>query len=158
MGVNLKIALGVLDIDHPNSPDGNFEVAKDLEETYRLFSTFAEWNLKTISTEIVNAIDSNFENIVNTGQINTGIFKQATDYIEGDFRGFLDSSIIEGMGISGVPTQAALVGVRTKFKKGSAKDWVKGKRPEFYGIFGTRRPSFIDSGVIRESFRAWVEK
>jgi hypothetical protein len=63
---------------------------------------------------------------------------------------YLDNEEIAETGQAGVPTAAALAGVRTSLKK---KKELKNPRKRSLG----RRPSFIDTGMYRDSFKAWVD-
>ena len=68
---------------------------------------------------------------------------EAESEIEAKFRSFLSEQKMDGIGIPGVPTQAALNGVSHRFLHPYAK------RPE--------RPSFIDTGLYQANFKAWFE-
>jgi len=66
--------------------------------------------------------------------------RRAVMNIESMFRNFLDKREIEGMGVPGVPTQAALLGLgRNKSKRGQ------------------RRPSFVDTQLYKRSFTVDIE-
>lgn len=69
------------------------------------------------------------------------LFKHANDKVDALFRKFLNKRIVEGMGIEGVPTQAALKGYSKRLKK----------------FTGKRRPSFIDTGQYRNSSKSYVK-
>jgi hypothetical protein len=71
------------------------------------------------------------------------LMNPATKEVEKLFKSFLDNEEMNGM-VSGVPTQAAMRGVR--HGRGS-----KTRR-------GIQRPSFIDTGIYRASFRCWVDR
>lgn len=58
-----------------------------------------------------------------------------------EFNLFLEREEMAGLDVDGVPTKAALEGRNSRLKK---------KR-------GPRRPSFIDGGLFKASFIAWVE-
>jgi hypothetical protein len=65
----------------------------------------------------------------------------ATSAIEAQFKNYLDHEDIVQTGAPGVPTEAALKGVNHRLK--SKK--------------GTRRPSFVDTGLYESSFKVWSE-
>lgn len=69
------------------------------------------------------------------------LFKHANDKVDALFRNFLNKKIVEGLGIEGVPTQAALKGYSKRLKK----------------LTGKRRPSFIDTGQYRNSSKSYVK-
>ena len=69
---------------------------------------------------------------------------EETDKIEQKFRSNLMRQRYDGM-ISGVPTLASLKGVSHV-------------RSHPYAKANPQRPSFVDTGMYRDSFRAWVEE
>ena len=71
------------------------------------------------------------------------------------FKQFLAMRQIEGFGIPGVPTQAALNGVNHRFKNPRGKWTGKGKDRKFQR--NPRRPSFIDTGMYQASSKAWFD-
>jgi hypothetical protein len=66
------------------------------------------------------------------------LMKPYTDQVEAMFRGFLSREEMNGM-VDGVPTKAALGGIR------------RGRRRV------QMRPSFINTGIYRASFRCWAD-
>jgi hypothetical protein len=72
-----------------------------------------------------------------------GLSTEETDKIETRFKQNLRRRRYDGV-IPGVPTQTSLKGVSHLFMKPYAR----------HGF----RPSFIDTGLYMNSFRAWVEK
>lgn len=152
----MKLHLGVIDVPEPEGGT-TYSVAQELEETYGLFSIFAEYELDNAAFALEQSVSNALENVMTTGNIPKDIFAEAMGEIENDFQQFLDNSTIEKMGVKGVPTKAALEGRSIRFKRGSAKSWVKGKKSKFLRVEGPRRPSFIDSGVLQASFKSWVE-
>jgi hypothetical protein len=119
------------------------DVAAILESKYKIIDNFTEM----YAAQIQYTILSQFERVagdVISGARRSGnlgnMLKPATKQIEAMFRQFLDKEEMNGRA-PGVPTIAALSGVRhgrgSKTKKGP-------------------RPSFIDTGIYRASFRAWV--
>lgn len=122
------------------------DVAKILETKYHIIDTFEE----VYAARIQYAILSQFEKVA--GDIVSGVrgyrgapleslLKPATKEVEKMFRQFLDNEEMNGR-VPGVPTKAALAGVRTG--RGSKT------------LRGVPRPSFIDTGIYKASFRAWV--
>ena len=79
-------------------------------------------------------------------------FATASADIEASFKQFLDSQEIERIGYPGVPTQAALDGVRTSYKNPTGNKNKRGKR-----VKHPRRPSFIDTGLYEDSMKAWID-
>ena len=121
------------------------DVAKILEAKYQILDTFEE----VYGTRIQATILGRFTEVA--GDVLSGarrrgdlgsLLKPATKEIERMFKQFLDNEEMNGR-VPGVPTQAALTGVR--HGRGS-----KTRQ-------GVPRPSFIDTGIYRASFRAWVD-
>ncbi len=56
------------------------------------------------------------------------------------FNIFLEREEMAGLAVDGVPTQAALEGKNSRLKQEK----------------GPRRPSFIDGGLFKSSFVAWI--
>jgi hypothetical protein len=122
------------------------KVANILEGKYNIVETFSEIH----EEEIHNIMHDGFKEIAKNmiekrgGSSNASLknlMKPSTDHIQSMFRQFLDSEEMNGM-VPGVPTGAALLGIRhgrgSKTKKG-------------------QRPSFVDTGIYKASFRAWVK-
>lgn len=118
------------------------QVAGWLEDRYHIMEVFyeADGGVQALLTESVN---SAIENILMGAPGAADPFLEGTSEIQARFKAFLSNRVMEGMGIPGVPTQAAIDGIRSRRKKASAK--------------GARRPSFIDTGLYQSSFVAWVE-
>jgi hypothetical protein len=121
------------------------DVAAILEAKYQVLDEFTKLHV----AEIQLAILSQFERVA--GDVTSGarrssnlgnLLKPATKEIEAMFKKFLDTEEMNGR-VPGVPTKAALTGVR--HGRGSKT------------MQGTPRPSFIDTGIYRASFRAWVD-
>jgi hypothetical protein len=121
------------------------DVAAILEAKYQVVDEFT----KLHAADIQLAILSQFEKVA--GDYMAGArrpsnmgnaLKPATKEIEAMFKKFLDTEEMNGR-VPGVPTKAALAGVR--HGRGSKT------------MQGVSRPSFIDTGIYRASFRAWVD-
>ena len=116
-------------------------VAEELERKYGILEAF--YGMEE------DFIVKNFESAVADG-MEQGIAGGSWDYdwdptpLEGKFRRALSGRKFDGI-LRGVPTQAAQRGVShlraDVFKKGAAS-----------------RPSFVDTGLYRRSFKAWTEK
>jgi hypothetical protein len=121
------------------------DVAKILESKYQVLDTFEEVYGPRIQAIVLGQFSQVAGDVI-TGARRGGVdlgnmLKPATKEIEKLFRTFLDNEEMNGR-VPGVPTKAALAGVRSG--RGS-----KTKQ-------GVPRPSFIDTGIYRASFRAWV--
>jgi hypothetical protein len=118
------------------------QVAKDLEETYGIVQTFYEMEEDMMVELVEDAFGEEIENILMMKPMSKKALSEAsTDEIENKFRESLSSQRFDGI-ISGVPTLASLRGVSHLQRHPYAK-----RGP---------RPSFIDTGLYRSSFRAWT--
>lgn len=132
--------LGV-DNDIPElSGASTYEVGTILESKYGLFSAYYKNRKDFIAEQVVESMLGALEDM-QLGAPEGDMFGAAGSAISEDFRNFLNARVIETLGIPGVPTKAALNGVQSAKKK---------KR-------GPRRPSFIDTGILRKDFKAWVD-
>ena len=135
----MKLYLGVIDVPEP---EGNttYGVGMILEEEYGLFSRFAESHEQDIANYLAEGVKGALETLMMGGVVGDP-FAAGTAEIDQEFRHFLDTEEMAQLGVPGVPTKAALMGKSIRLKQ---------KR-------GAPRPSFIDSGVLQDSFKSWVE-
>ena len=105
----MKLHLGVIDVPEP---EGNttYGVAMILEEKYGLFSKFAESNIKNISSHLTDSVAGALETVLQGGKVKNP-FASAESAIDKDFRHFLDIEEMAKLGVEGVPTKAALMGM-----------------------------------------------
>jgi len=117
------------------------DVAGYLENDYGIMRTFYTRNRAQIVKELENSFAGAVESIAMGAPPTLSLTSAATSKIEDMFHRFLERGEMEGLGIPGVPTEAAKRGVnhRLKIKRGA------------------RRPSFIDTGLYDASFKAWVD-
>ena len=152
----MKLSLGVIVVPEPEGGD-TYTTAITLEEKYGLFSAFANYNEDNICNYLEDSIAGAIETIEMGGKVGDP-FADASEKIDQDFMDFLSTQKVEKMGISGVPTKAALEGKSFRFKNVTPQDYVKGKRSSGVKKKGPRRPSFIYSGVLQASFKSWVDE
>lgn len=136
--------LGVLDLPHPGGKGEltTGDLAEILESKYGLYSVFLDANLEKIAEQIADSLGDAIDNVLAGGPVPENPFAAAEQDVAADFVTFLDTDEMAKIGVRGVPTGAALRGVnhRLKIKKGSP------------------RVSFVDTGTLRASTTAWVEK
>jgi hypothetical protein len=119
------------------------DVSNILEEKYHILDTFYQVHRPDVEMAVLTAFTEVARDIV-SGQKKyrsaslPSLLKDATAEIEKSFRRFLDTEEMNGRQ-PGVPTAAALSGVR----HGRGRKTLTGPRP-----------SFIDTGIYRASFRA----
>lgn len=143
--MTLHLNLGVVDIAYSDAGGGGatttYEVAQILEAQYHVMDIFAIEREQKLGDWIAEALSDQIKDIAAGAPVPQNPFADAEQKIETSFRQFLDAGEIEKIHPH-TPTQAALEG-RTKRRKNQK---------------GPRRPSFIDTGLYRRSFRAWVER
>lgn len=116
------------------------EVAILLEKHYHIMRVFAESNENFIKQELIKSMQATIVNLKMGGPVNRVVpYEEAFEAIRLKFNHFLDTQVMESLGIPGVPTRAALDGVQTRLKL----------------MHGPRRASFIDTGQYEASMRVW---
>lgn len=135
-----KLHLGVNDIPEWNGTP-LYDVAKILEEKYGLFSAFYAANSDEVANAYTESVQGSVDKLLNGHPVKNP-FSQGNSKVERMFFEFLNSGKIESMGIEGVPTQAALKGVKHRRKVVNT---------------GKRRPSFLDTFILRNNFRSWMD-
>lgn len=119
------------------------DVAEILEENYGLMQAFYDAHSADIARDLENSVAGALESFIMGAPVRNDQFGAGTSKIEERFRDFLSTKEAERVGIPGAPTLAALRGVSHRFKHPYKR------RPP--------RPSFIDTGLLQASFRAWIE-
>lgn len=153
----MKLKLGVIEVPEPQGDITSYDLGKILESKYGLFSNFYKLHEKDIGEDIDSAFSKAVDSVMNGDERSAvGQIMKAGEKITDKLHNFISLREIEKMGIPGVPTEAALLGLslRTKNDKpiGKAKKGVKYKQ-----VKGPRRPSFMYSGVFEASLKAWIE-
>lgn len=142
----MKLHLGVIDLPYPADAEGltTGDVAEILEDKYHPMEVFFELHGQEIADALANGMEGALESLL-MGAPPQAIARAAEGALSGvqaQFKTFLSSREMEGLGIPGVPTKAALDGVNHRLKKRK----------------GAPRPSFIDTGLYQSSFRAWMSE
>jgi hypothetical protein len=151
----MKLHLGV--IDFPYSEEASVttgDVAEILEKEYGVMQHFASLHEPEIAEVLEVSAHEAIESILLGAPVIPNPFDSAMSDLQRMFNTYLDDEEIAQTGQSGVPTQAALDGVRSALKK---RKEIKSPKKYRSATRGTRRPSFIDTGTYRASFKAWVE-
>lgn len=136
----MKICLGVIDqpYDYGDAPATTYEVAQDLQERYGLFTNFWKLHSGDIRAEVGETVAYALINHIRYGAPMGG-----GELLGGTMRAFnvfLEGEEMAGLSVKGVPTLAALEGKNSRLKIER----------------GERRPSFIDGGLFKSSFVAWI--
>ena len=144
--------LGVLDQPYDDGAT-TFSVAEILEAKYHVMEIFYELRKEDVAKALEKSIQSALDMLDSDAPAESiNPFATASADIEASFKQFLDSQEIERIGYPGVPTQAALDGVRTSYKNPTGNKKKRGKR-----VKHPRRPSFIDTGLYEDSMKAWID-
>jgi hypothetical protein len=117
------------------------DVAELLEDKYHIMQIFYEQHQKDIALALEESLAGTLENLLLGAPTNLSPLGEAADKIQTTFKRFLSEKEMDRLGYPGIPTKASLMGISHRFK---------GKR-------GSPRPSFIDTGLYENSFRAWVD-
>lgn len=138
----MKVHLGVVDMPYGygDTSKTTFEVAEELEERYQLFTHFFDLHKDAIIREVGEDVAHALINHIQFGVPLTQGPALLSETMR-EFNIFLESSEMEGLSIDGVPTHAALEGKNSRLKQEK----------------GQRRPSFIDGGLFKSSFIAWID-
>lgn len=116
------------------------DVAQWLENRYGIMGTFYKVHADDVfGPAIENSIEGSLESLLMGHAVDP--WASAMTRIESRFRDFISSREVERVGIRGTPTKRALMGISSRLKRGR----------------GPRRPSFRDSGLYMNAFRAWVD-
>lgn len=135
--------LGVEDLPYSepeHQGDTTAEVAQKLEDEYQVMQHFADHHADFISIAIENDISKGIDALMRGLPLNMQL-NGACDKIKVMFNYFLDNKEMDYQ-VPGVPTKASLQGKSSRLKK---------------GLLPGTRPSFIDTGLYEQSFRAWVD-
>jgi hypothetical protein len=143
----MRLHLGVMDDPYKegNTAKTTGKVAGYLEDRYHVMEVFYETHVEKIGEWLTEAISDEVEAIMNGVAPKPDPFYDANKKIESRFKEFLYLREMDGLGVPGVPTRAAKMGVDHRLAKPYAK-----KNPE--------RPSFIDTGTYESHFFVWTEK
>lgn len=145
-GTRVTLHLGV--VDQPYRSKGKtsamttYGVAKILEAKYGLMQRYYDVRQKQIIGALEWGIVGAVGALVQGKRIDP--YGSAAQKIQSGFRDFIASKESERVGIPGTPTKAALAGINHRLA-----------HP--YRKANPRRPSFLDTGLLISSFRAWVD-
>lgn len=116
------------------------DVATWLENRYHVMEVFFQENAQTIADDLASGMAGYMEDqLMGAPARNPGdLFAGVASSIDASFRDFLSLKKMDTLGIPGIPTHAAETGVNHRLKK---------RR-------GAPRPSFIDTGLYQNSFKA----
>lgn len=137
--------LGVIDIPYSNGDKTTSEVAQILEDKYSIMQFFVDdVSVGAIAAALEKSAVEAIEKIILGSPAPISLSNAGEAEIETAFRLFLSQQEMDGRA-GGVPTAASLKGTNHRLKKPNAQG-------------NPSRPSFIDSGLYENSFRAWIEE
>jgi len=136
----LKLGENEANYTYGNTNRTTVQVGKILEKRYELFSTFLEVCGQDISDGLAEGMAKRIDALIEgKAKSPENPYAGLGLSVEKRFRKFLNTYEAERVGIPGTPTKAAKKGINHR------------------GKANYRRPSFIDSALLRDNFRAWVE-
>ncbi|MGI4765041.1 MAG: hypothetical protein ACRYGP_08245 [Janthinobacterium lividum] len=137
------INLGVIDIPYAEGGTSTGDVAEILEGKYGIFQMFWELHGPEVLEVIVEGKVAALENAMMGKAVEEAEgYAAAMELAMTLFDAFITNKEMDGLA-GGVPTMAAIKGISHRFKnkKGSPG-----------------RPSFVDTGTMLASMRAWFEE
>lgn len=146
--------LGVIDLPYSRAPGRRKkstagtvttgDVAGWLENRYHILEHFWQAHGAEVAADLEKSLQGAVESLFMGAPVQHDPFGTGTNEIEKRMKAFLSTQEIERIGFPGIPTKAALRGVSHRKKHPYRKG-------------NPRRPSFIDTGLMQSSYKAWVE-
>lgn len=140
----MVLNIGVIDLPHPGGEKTGMttgDLAEGLEQEYELYSGFVELHQQDITDALTDSMQDALDAIIGAGVALPNPFAAAEQQVVVMMKRFFDNEEIAKLPRAGVPTKAALDGVNHRLKQRK----------------GQRRPSFIDTGALRNASDAWIE-
>ena len=129
--------LGVVEIPYADSDQETGDVAEILESKFHVMQIFADQNSDKIAEFIEDGVAGALENILAGAPSSLDVFGSSMSNIEDRFNEFIDN---EEHGIQTKAKSAPKAGAR--------------KKRQYRQV--THKTTFVDSGLYRNNFRAWV--
>lgn len=139
MGGIVKISLGVVEVPYAEGGKNTGEVAEILESKFGIMQKFADQNIEQIADFVVDGVLGAIESRFAGAPESFDVFAGAMANIEDRFQEFIDR---KEHGIHTKSEDQPLSGARKKrqYRRVSAKT------------------PFVDSGLYRNNFKAWVKE
>ncbi len=158
----MKLVFGVLDQEYSDARGGGAEttgeVARILEDRYQVMETFYETRQDKISGWLAKDATNALRLMLAGKDMGKprDAFYGATQKIESEFRAFLTRNEMGRLSfLSGA--EAEYFRARGRAFGGAAAAGVSHRKKHPYAAQNKSRPVFVDTGLYRSSFRAWVE-
>ena len=129
--------LGVVEVPYAEDGQDTGDVATILEEKYGIMQGFADKNIDQITEMIEDGVAGAIESVMAGAPENFDVFGSAMSNIEDRFHDYIDNEEH---------------GIRTKSKE-SPKAGARKKR-QYRRV--ESKTTFVDSGLYRLNFKAWV--
>lgn len=145
-----KLYLGVVDIPYQPTEGrdkglpSTGDVAEWLEKKYGVMESFVNVNEDEIAERLAQSMSAALQDLLIGAPPGGDPLREGFSNIEEDFKRYVESRQVEGQGLPGVPTQAALDGVNHRLKHPYAKG-------------NPRRSSFVDTGQYLAAFKVWSD-
>ena len=141
----MDLVLGVVDVAYEKG-ETTGKVANILENKYHVMEIFSIERHAKIETALTDAVAAAIDHVVmRKNSPISDIFFGATEQIAEQFRDFLDAGEVEKIMPITQPIAAAQMGVNSRKKAG-------------VNAGNQARVAFVDTGLYRQSMRAWIEK
>jgi hypothetical protein len=133
----VRLHFGIEEVPYAEGQENTGDVAEILEAKFGVMQTFADQNQDDIAEMIANGLAGSLESIMAGAPPEFNVFGQAMSDIESRFVDYIDH---EEHGIQTKAKESPKGGARKKrqYKKASSKI------------------TFVDSGLYRGNFKAWV--
>lgn len=145
----MKLHMGVVDIPYvARGPKGaagtktTGDVAQILEDKYAPMETYFDLHAREIARSLESGLAGSLESLLMGAPPSLDPFGTAMSEITKGFHRFIENREMEKLGLPGIPTQAAILGINHRKKNPRT---------------GIRRPSFKDTGAYMNAFTAWIE-
>jgi hypothetical protein len=131
------LSLGVIEVPYADGHQETGDVAQILEDKFGVMQKFADQNIEPICEFIADGVAGALESVLAGAPEGFDVFGSAMSNIEDRFQEYIDNEE------HGIPTKA----------KQTPKAGARKKR-QFRRV--THKTTFVDSGLYRNSFKAWV--
>lgn len=129
--------LGVEVVPYATTGQDTGEVAEILESKFAVMETFVNQNIEAITADIENGIQGALENVLAGAPETFNVFGSAMEDIQDRFHKYID---LEEHGIKTKAKESPKAGAR--------------KKRQYRKV--THKTTFVDSGLYRLNFKAWV--
>jgi len=159
----MKLHLGVVDVPEPYDSKTTGQVGKELEEHYKLFSSFYDFKKEEIGNKIAEDAAIGIARLLKGESVTAGnVFGPTSTFVTKAMQHFITSKEAETYARPTppytVPTLAAQAGLSYRFNKGvTARRYLKGAKGAGREVQGSARPSFLYSGVLEASLLGWID-